>query len=153
MQQEAMLPLTAPDASLCEPTGLASHLQRIPVVGCIFSGFAHYERVLRMTRLLEVQLIRRACFPTEEWESTGHDPQAAEKLARAIVTRLPWPNYYFLPSDALDLVLLDGDSMGAFEASFAIKKELGINILPGSISRLGSFCDLVAQVYGSPAAA
>lgn len=130
------MPLTAPDPSFCPDTVWYKRLLLLP----------GYRRYRYQARQIELQLSERTNFPTEDWESEGLDLRLAEDVAKAIISRIPWPNHYFLPSDPLSIILLDPDGMGIFEASYAIQKELGFEIDLKAVPASGNFRDLVKHV-------
>jgi hypothetical protein len=112
-----------------------------------------FRRVGKAIRIIRAQLAERDRFPSVAWVLAGTDPAIAERVARVIADAFVWPNAYYLPEDPCALLLADGEGMGAFDASYALSKALGVRIWPGDIPCGGSFEQLVVAATRSPAAA
>lgn len=119
----------------------------LPIVGWAIAGALRSVGIGRATGEIREQLEGRYDFSAEAWSAAGVQPQYAEDVAQAITRRLELPNHHLLPDDPLILLLLDEDGMGFFQALFAIKRDLNIEVRLEGLPADANFQDLVNRVY------
>lgn len=147
LHDEHWRPLMLDEPQLLPETTWEKRLNWFPLIGWTIAYQSQVRRIERAIQQIHPQLERRDSFPSDAWIAAGFEPTNAERVARIVAKQTPWPNHHFLPADPLQLILLEPEGFGYFNASAAIKRELGVALDTDALPPESTFGDLVAALF------
>jgi hypothetical protein len=141
----AMFPVTS-FHHMVEPLYLDERLEQrersrvVHVLGRFIKSifpFVYYVGPPRSRKSIEAQLRRRLCFPTELWAPYGPASEVVAVL-KIIQKEFSLPNYNFIPSDPLELIMNCGYDNDGIYTLLALEKNYGVTYRNEETARISN---------------